>query len=147
MKSASKDLIPNFQPNQIVCLEYGYTCLYAAVIQILATRKMCWVRPLLLKVFASESKYKNYLDNSEKSTIWDLREGADLVWPICLFREAIDTEFIPLLTELEFLDSQEKDQQVSHQKLQHFIKNVWQAYPDVFPIVAVSYTHLTLPTT
>ena len=63
MKSASKDLIPNFQPNQIVCLEYGYTCLYAAVIQILATRKMCWVRPLLLKVFASESKYKNYLDN------------------------------------------------------------------------------------
>ena len=143
MKSASKDLIPNFQPNQIVCLEYGYTCLYAAVIQILATRKMCWVRPLLLKVFASESQYKNHLDNSEKSTIWDLREGADLVWPICLFREAIDTEFIPLLTELEFLDSQEKDQQVSHQKLQHFIKNVWQAYPDVFPIVESSYSNPT----
>ena len=143
MKSASKDLIPNFQPNQIVCLEYGYTCLYAAVIQILATRKMCWVRPLLLKVFASESKYKNHLDNSEKSTIWDLREGADLVWPICLFREAIDTEFIPLLTELEFLDSQEKEQHVSHQKLQHFIKNVWQAYPDVFPIVESSYSNPT----
>ena len=143
MKSASKDLIPNFQPNQIVCLEYGYTCLYAAVIQILATRKMCWVRPLLLKVFASESKSENHEENSGKFTIWDLREGADLVWPICLFREAIDTEFIPLLTELESLDSQEKDQPVSHQKLKHFIRNVWQAYPDVFPVVESSYLNLS----
>ncbi len=138
MQPTSKDLIPNFQPSQIVCLEYGDTCLYAAVIQILATRKMCWVRPLLLKVFASESECKNYQDNSEKSTIWDLREGADLVWPICLFREAIDTEFMPLLTELESLDSQEKDRQVSHQKLKYFIRKVWQAYPHVFPVVESS---------
>ncbi|MEB3343661.1 MAG: hypothetical protein VKJ25_23270 [Okeania sp.] len=135
MQSTSKDFIPNFQPSQIVCLEYENTCLYAAVIQILTQRKMCWVRPLLLKIFISENKSENYQDNSDKSTLWDLREGADLVWPICLFREAIDTEFIPLLTELELLDSQEKDLQVSHQKLRHFIRNVWQAYSDIFPVV------------
>ncbi len=135
MNPVVKDLTPNFQPSQIVCLEYGDTCLYAAVIQILATRKMCWVRPLLLKVFAPESECKNHQDNSEKSTLWDLREGADLVWPICLFREAIDTEFIPLLTELELLDTQSKNLQISHQKLKHFISQVWQAYPNAFPIV------------
>ncbi len=135
MKPASKDLIPNFQPSQIVCLEYRDTCLYAAVIQILATRKMCWVRPLVLKVFVSESDCKNSQDNSEKYTIWDLREGADLVWPICLFREAIDTEFLPLLSELYLLDSEPKNLQIAHQQLRDFVREVWQAFPDVFPLV------------
>lgn len=134
MKPTSKDLIPNFQPSQIVCLEYGNTYLYAAAIQILTKRKMCWVRPLLLKVFASENKSENHQDNSDKSTLWDLREGADLVWPICLFREVIDTEFMPLLSELESLDIQEKNLQLSHQKLKHFIRQVWQAYPHVFSV-------------
>lgn len=135
MKPASRNFTHNFQPSQIVCLEHGDTCLYAEVIQVLETRKMCWVRPLILKVLSSESDDKNSQEMSEKLTLWDLREGADLVWPICLFREAIDTEVIPLLAELEFLDSYQKNQQISHQQLRRFVSMVWQAYPDVFPLV------------
>ncbi|NET42250.1 hypothetical protein [Okeania sp. SIO2B3] len=135
MKSVLTNFIPNFKSRQIVCLEYENTCLYAEVIQVLEARKMCWVRPLLLKLSTSEVGCENHQNNLEKSSLWDLRDGADLVWPICLFREAIDTEFMPLLTELEFLDSQEKNLQVSHQKLQHFVRKVWQAFPDVFPLI------------
>ncbi|MGB3511865.1 MAG: hypothetical protein WBA93_22040 [Microcoleaceae cyanobacterium] len=135
MKVISRDFTPNFKPSQILCLEHKDTCLYAEVIQVLETRKMCWVRPLILKVFSSESDGKSNQEISEKPTLWDLREGADLVWPICLFREAIDTEVIPLLAELELLDGKQKNQQNSHQQLRHFVKIVWEAYPDVFPLV------------
>ncbi len=100
MKRELKDFNPNFQPSQIVCLEHGNTCLYAEVIQVLEARQMCWVRPLMLKVFSSESECENNQDVSERSRLWDLRDGADLVWPICLFMETIDTEFLQLLSEL-----------------------------------------------
>lgn len=66
---------------------------------------MCWVCFLLLKVFVLESKFENYEENFGKFIIWDLWEGVDLVWLICLFREVIDIEFIFFLIELEFLDS------------------------------------------
>lgn len=135
MKPASRDFIHNFQPSQIVCLEHGDSCLYAEVIQVLEARQMCWVRPLMLKVFASESECENNQDVSEKSGLWDLRDGADLVWPICLFREAIDTEFMPLLSELYLLDIEPKNLQISHQQLRDFVMVVWQAFPDVFPLV------------
>ena len=135
MKAISRDFIPNFKPSQIVCLEHKDTYLYAEVIQVLETRKMCWVRPLMLKIFSSENESKTNQEISENSTLWDLREGADLVWPICLFREAIDTEVIPLLAELELLDSKQKNQQVSHQQLREFVRIVWETYPDVFPLV------------
>ncbi|MDJ0554457.1 MAG: hypothetical protein QNJ68_08475 [Microcoleaceae cyanobacterium MO_207.B10] len=135
MKATSRDFTPNFQPSQILCLEHRDTYLYAEVIQILETRKMCWVRPLMLKTFSSENNGKNNQEISEDSTLWDLREGADLVWPICLFREAIDTEVIPLLAELELLEDRQKNRQISHQQLKNFVSIVWQAYPDVFPII------------
>ncbi len=135
MKRELKDFNPNFQPSQIVCLEHGNTCLYAEVIQVLEARQMCWVRPLMLKVFSSESECENNQDASERSRLWDLRDGADLVWPICLFRETIDTEFLPLLSELYLLDSEPKNLHISHQKLRDFVREVWQAFPDVFPLV------------
>lgn len=135
MKPVSRDFIHNFQPSQIVCLEHGDSCLYAEVIQVLEARQMCWVRPLMLKVFSSESECGNNQDVSEKSRLWDLRDGADLVWPICLFREAIDTEFMPLLSELYLLDIEPKNLPISHQQLRDFVRVVWQAFPDVFPLV------------
>ncbi|MGK7918784.1 MAG: hypothetical protein AB4080_02080 [Trichodesmium sp.] len=135
MKLVLKDFNYNFQPSQIVCLEHENTCLYAEVIQVLEKRKMCWVRPLLLKESIAEVDSENHHQKLAKSNLWDLRDGADLVWPICLFREAIDTEFIPLLTELELLESKVKDLQISHQQLKDFVSQVWQAYPEVFPLV------------
>ncbi|OZH55986.1 hypothetical protein AFK68_01085 [Hydrocoleum sp. CS-953] len=135
MKRELKYFNPKFQPSQIVCLEHGNTCLYAEVIQVLEARQMCWVRPWILKVFSSESECENNQDVSEISRLWDLRDGADLVWPICLFREVIDTEFLPLLSELYLLDSEPKNLHISHQHLRDFVREVWRAFPDVFPLV------------
>ncbi len=44
----------NFQPLQIVCLEHLATCLYAEVIQVVESRQVCWVRPLLLVQYSTE---------------------------------------------------------------------------------------------
>lgn len=136
MKLALGDSTLNFKPNQIVCLEHNNTSLYAEVIQVIEPRQMSWVRPLILKVFSDRTDSlidnANYQEFPEQPNIWDLREGADLVWPTSLFRLALDTEAIPLLAELDCLDNQSKNSNISHQQLRNFISQVWQAYPSYF---------------
>ncbi len=94
----------NFKGNQIVCLEHDQSFLYAEVIQVIETRQTCWVRPWLLKILSSANNQFSNLP--EKETIFDLRESSDLVLPISLFRLALDTEVIPLLSELDTLKTQ-----------------------------------------
>ncbi|MFB2938465.1 hypothetical protein ACE1B6_24725 [Aerosakkonemataceae cyanobacterium BLCC-F154] len=109
----------DFQPSQIVCLEHQETRLYAEVIQIVESRQMAWVRPLMLVSLS------NLLD-SESVTLYDLRLGADLLWPSNLFRPALDTEVLPLFSHLETSKSQDENQQLAHQQLQRFVRQVWQ---------------------
>lgn len=117
----------NFQPNQIVCLEHQETQLYAEVIQIVESRQMCWVRPLIL-VVSSSGDYAQ----SEQSILYDLRQGVDLVWPAILFRSALDTEVIPLFTHLMTSKTQTESNQLAHQQFQNFVRQVWQAYQSDF---------------
>lgn len=117
----------NFQLNQIVCLEHEETRLYAEVIQIVESRQMCWVRPLILVVSSSD----RYIQ-SEQSMLYDLRQGVDLVWPAILFRSALDTEVIPLFTNLMTSKMQTESSQLAHQKFQSFVRQVWQAYQSEF---------------
>lgn len=112
----------DFQPSQIVCLEHQETRLYAEVIQIVESRKVVWVRPLMLVVSPS-----NQLD-SEPFSFYDLRQGADLLWPSHLFRPALDTEVLPLFTYLQTSKTQGENQQLAHQQLQCFVRQVWQDY-------------------
>ncbi|WP_228061459.1 hypothetical protein [[Phormidium] sp. LEGE 05292] len=112
----------DFQPSQIVCLEHQETRLYAEVIQIVESRQVAWVRPLMLVVSLS-----NQLDY-EPFTFYDLRQGADLLWPSNLFRPALDTEVLPLFTHLQISKNQGENQQLAHQQLQRFIRQVWQDY-------------------
>ena len=112
----------DFQPSQIVCLEHQETRLYAEVIQIVESRQVAWVRPLMLVVSLS-----NQLDY-EPFTFYDLRQGADLLWPSNLFRPALDTEVLPLFTHLQISKTQGENQQLAHQQLQRFIRQVWQDY-------------------
>ncbi len=129
------DFVLNFEPHQIVCLEHQGLCLYAEVIQVVAIRQVCWVRPLILVVSVSNSHAEGkgeFQEASELCPLWDLREGADLLWPVSLFRPALDTEVLPLLTQLQLLDESAKDSIKAHLQLKNFVAQVWEAYPDAF---------------
>jgi len=116
----------NFKPGQIVSLECGDGCLHSEVIQVVEARQVCWVRPLMLVVLVSGK------DSSEEYTLSDLRDGADLLWPLSLFRAAVDTEVISLLTQLQSLDSEKKDAVIASRQLKDFVDRVWEAFPTAF---------------
>ncbi|WP_421655729.1 hypothetical protein [Leptothermofonsia sp. ETS-13] len=123
----------SFQPCQIVCLEHETSRLYAEVIQIVESRQICWVRPLILAVDASlDSGQENATD---LSYCYDLRSGADLLYPLVLFRTVLDSEVIPLLA---FLYNPERElrnhpsNQSGHQQFRQLIQKIWQAYPEAF---------------
>jgi hypothetical protein len=119
VKQASSGSTPNFQPCQIVCLDHENTRLYADVIQVVDSRQICWVRPLMLTIVPDDNV--NVLP-----TLYDLRQGADLVWPVTLFRPALDTEVIPLLMQLDAPDAT-ADASDTHRQLSWFVRQVWQA--------------------
>jgi hypothetical protein len=116
---------------QIVCLEHEQTYLYGEIIQIIACRQMVWVRPLLLcqrLFFTVEAAPLEH-----QPSVFDLRQGADLFWPLKLFRPALDTEVLPLWTQFQAWDRQpEQDKATSRQQLHQFIQQVWQAHPAAF---------------
>ncbi|MEG4004757.1 hypothetical protein QUA41_15235 [Microcoleus sp. Pol11C1] len=116
----------NFKPGQIVSLECGDACLHSEVIQVVEARQVCWVRPLMLVVSVSGK------DSPTEYTLSDLRDGADLLWPLSLFRAALDTEVISLLTELHSLDAEKKDGAIASRQLRDFVDRVWEAFPSAF---------------
>lgn len=131
------NVFPNFQVYQIVYLEYKATRLYAEVIQTIEARRMCWVRPLGLVVYPSELFYSasGFSTIEDAPTVYDLRQGADLLWPGALFRVALDTEVLPLLAQLELQEGEKVDNfnaLAARQQLNQFIRQVWQAHPDAF---------------
>jgi len=120
------DCALNFKPGQIVSLECGDACLHSEVIQVVEARQVCWVRPLMLVVSVSGK------DSPTEYTLSDLRDGADLLWPLSLFRAALDTEVISLLTELHSLDAEKKDGAIASRQLRDFVDRVWAAFPSAF---------------
>jgi hypothetical protein len=109
----------DFQPGQIVSLEHGERNLYAEVIQVVVSRQLCWVRPLLLVTHTEE-----------QPIITDLRDGSDLLWPIHLFRHALDTEVITLLSQILVKEPKSEPDPAAKQQLNQFIGQVWQAYQE-----------------
>jgi hypothetical protein len=116
----------NFKSGQIVSLECGDACLHSEVIQVVEARQVCWVRPLMLVVLESGK------ESSEEYTLSDLRDGVDLLWPLSLFRAAVDTEVISLLTQLHSLDAQKQDAVIASRQLRDFVDRVWEACPSAF---------------
>ncbi|MBD2092772.1 hypothetical protein H6F67_23245 [Microcoleus sp. FACHB-1515] len=109
----------NFQPLQILCLEHDRLRLYVEVIQVAEPRQMCWVRPLMLAEADGSSNFGLTLRH-------DLRQCADLLWPIDAFRAAIDTEVLPLLAQLKEA-AQPEAVWAARQQLQILMQQVWQA--------------------
>ena len=114
----------DFQPRQIVSLEHEGTHLYAEIVQVVESRQMYWVRPLML-VF-SDPLYPLF-----EPRLYDLRSAADLLWPREPFRAVLDTEVVPLLVRLLSLPQSNPDLTAA-QQLSQFIHQVWQAHPTAF---------------
>ncbi|HEY9664269.1 MAG TPA: hypothetical protein V6C65_37980 [Allocoleopsis sp.] len=121
----------DLSPYQILCLEHEDTSLYGEVIQIIVERKLCWLRPLALL-------RREPQDPENIETFYDLRQSADLLYPVSLFRVAIDTEVLPILTRLERPKNGQnpiaalEDDQMMHQQLHSFIRQIWRARPEAF---------------
>lgn len=131
MKQLSIGSAYKFQPRQIVCLEHENTRLYTEVIEVVASRPVCWVRPVMLAVSIGDND-PLVVASSQQLTLYDLRKGADLLWPASLFRPALDTEVIPLLVQLHDPDAQSEDNSDAHKQLSCFVRKVWQAYKSAF---------------
>jgi hypothetical protein len=127
----SKDKTSHLQPSQIICLEHETTRLYAEVVQIVEARHLCWARPLAL---ITGSDLQGSPQPIDPKNLYDLRQGADLLLPAILFRQALDVEVIPLLSQLYELEGEAKGQEAiaARQSLNQLIRQIWQAHPDVF---------------
>ena len=118
------DFLPSFAPYQIVCLEHQQSYLYGEVIQVIESKNLCWMRPLLLAVFPRVvGTVDNFLEAKE---LLDLRFTSDVAYPLALFRPALDTEVIPLIGQLETLDETKEPNPSSKQKLRQFLEQIWQ---------------------
>ena len=131
MKQVSIGSTNQFLPRQIVCLEHEHTCLYAEVIEVVSSRQVCWVRPLMLAVSTADNQSLS-LSLPEQLTLYDLRQGSDLLWPTSLFRLALDTEVISLLGQLNSPDNPSVNKLDASKELRCFIHRVWQAYQSAF---------------
>lgn len=106
---------PNYHPGQIVSLEHGDRKLYAEVIQVVVSRQLCWVRPLLLVSFTQEPPL-----------ITDLQDASDLLWSVNLFQPALDTEVITLLSQVLGKEPKPGQDSIAKQQLNQFIHEFWQ---------------------
>jgi hypothetical protein len=104
-----------FYPCQIVCLEHQNYRLYSEVIQVISQRDSCWVRPLFLVITSEDSQ-----------DVFDVHCVSDLIFPYSFFRPALDTEVIPLLTQLSKGNLSPQEEQISRAKFGELIKEIWK---------------------
>jgi hypothetical protein len=127
----------NFQPHQILYLQHDRDRLYVELIQQIVSRRMYWSRPLALVTdvdwYSAVDHYQPAWEANE-SAIHDLRQAPDLLWPALLFQPALDTEVIPLLSTLYASEAESplETAQIAHQRLRHFMNQIWAAAPEAF---------------
>jgi hypothetical protein len=120
-----------FQPCEIVCLEHHEVRLYAEVVQMAQGKDVCWVRPLAMRQDLDRSQ--DDWEFSGSSRLYDLRQNSDLLLPAALFRSALDTEAIPLISELpELWEERHEEIERSQTQLRELIKSICLAYPELF---------------
>ncbi|PZO12478.1 MAG: hypothetical protein DCF25_17560 [Leptolyngbya foveolarum] len=133
-------------PSQILYLEHGSSRLYAEAIQIVEARRLCWARPTLLihglpEENSSETSLADrqaaiahaatHLETSTLS-LYNLKDGPDLIWPTALFSIAFDIDFFALLIRLKL--SPDDSQLRSQQQLSAFVRSFWLAHTDTFKL-------------
>ena len=119
-----------FTAQQIVYLTDNFHRLYCEVIQVVESRQLCWVRPLCLVDMAEENEV--YAQLLTPKLLVDVRSTSDLLYPINLFQPALDTEVIPLLSQLSSPDYAVNNNPIAREKLHQFITKIWQEYSELF---------------
>ncbi|NCO74335.1 MAG: hypothetical protein GW795_05345 [Cyanobacteria bacterium] len=109
-----------FIPSQIVCLDNQDKSLYCEVIDVISSRQMCWVRPVILVNLDDNSN--NYFH--DKNNIYDLRFTSDLLWKLNAFRIVLDTEYIQFFASLQEFEFDEEKLLLAKQKLKLFIQEI-----------------------
>ena len=119
-------------PHQIVYLEHGATRLYAEVIDIVSARHLCWARPLVLaKLTQPAIAIWTDMADLTSGVLYNLKDSPDIIWPLCLFNPALDTEVFQLLSLLQrVVDEPNSRDGIQH--MQRFVHELWAAYPEHF---------------
>jgi hypothetical protein len=118
---------PQFRDRQILCLEQDDQCLYVELVDVIADRNLLWVKPLWLVQVAGDATSAW----PSLGPIDDLRGDSDLLWPIDLFRVALDTELLPLLGGP--LEGDRKAIPLAEaQRFRSFIRRVWECHRSLF---------------
>jgi hypothetical protein len=108
-----------FSPNQVVCLEQDELRFFGEVVQMVPLRSRCWVRPLAMAQVVP--------DCLELLLLYDLRESSHLVLPAQVFRSALDTELIPLMSALFHPDKEcleSADSEAARNALHQLVRQV-----------------------
>ncbi|MEO0491337.1 MAG: hypothetical protein AAFZ49_17565, partial [Cyanobacteria bacterium J06659_2] len=75
--------------------------------------------------------------------IFDARNTADLIWPLSLFRPALDTEVIYLLAMLPIssgiVNVPPEKHKAARRILNQFLRTVWLANKERFPVSEVQH--------
>jgi hypothetical protein len=108
-----------FKIDQIVCLERNDSYLFAEVIDNIAISARCWVRPLTIARLNPHSFELEFLH--------DLRDASQLILPAVLFRYALDTEVLPLISELFHPEKDSTLTLPAKQALHKFIADIYQS--------------------
>jgi hypothetical protein len=107
----------DFKIDRIVCLDCEDLHLFAEVIDDNVVGSRCWVRPLAIARSIPESFNLEFLH--------DLRDASQLILPTHLFRDALDTEVLPLISEL-FHPAKDSVRSTNSQKILHqFITDLY----------------------
>ncbi|MEA5582284.1 hypothetical protein VB620_13150 [Nodularia harveyana UHCC-0300] len=109
----------DFKPGQIVSLEHSDRNLFLEVIQVVVSRQLCWVRPLLLVSLTQESPL-----------VTDMRDASDLLWPVNLFRPALDTEVITFLSQVLVKEPNNHPDSAAKVEFNQFIHEIWHAHQE-----------------
>jgi hypothetical protein len=103
--------------DRVVCLDCQNLHLFAEVIDTIDVTKRYWVRPLAIARSNSE--------NFRLEFLYDLQDTAQLILPIDLFRDALDTEVLPLISEL-FSPDRDRNRSIDSRKALHkFIADLY----------------------
>jgi hypothetical protein len=114
-----KNSLIELKTDRIVCIDRDNFYLFAEVIDSIAIDDRCWVRPLAIAKSTPESFKLEFL--------YDLREAAQLVLPAALFRDALDTEVLPLISELFHPDKRAETAANSQRALYQFIADLYRS--------------------
>lgn len=114
-------MIKNFSRHEIVCLKHQNQSLYCEVIDIIKSRSLGWVRPIMLVSFTDDNS-----DFQPQGEIDDLRFSSDLLWHLNFFAPVLDTEYITFFSQLKEPYWNEKKSLLAKKKLRYFLEKVCQ---------------------